>query len=474
MSSKIRRHDSKLNALFRLADNLLIIVFFALFLHYAQELDQAYSASWRFSDLMVLFSLILFYNYFSESMHVYRCWRGGDKADEALSIFISWLFSWSITALLAMLFLPFNLLLEWEIPLTFLFIGAIPLGILAFHWFLRFIIRHWIIRNELEQNVVIYGATSLGRTLQNAFEKTLWNGFQFKGFYDDRNRLAKSRRQGVEIEGGINELVSNCRNGEVDRIYITMSLAAEHRVKYILHRLADTTASVYLVPDMFTFNLLFSRVEDHRGIMAISIYESPIYGVDQFVKRVEDIVLSSCILVVICIPMVFIAIGVKLSSPGPVFFKQLRYGKSGKKIEVWKFRSMSVMENGDKVTQATKNDPRVTKFGAFIRKTSLDELPQFINVLQGRMSVIGPRPHAVSHNEEYRGMILGYMLRHKIKPGITGLAQVKGYRGETDTIEKMEKRIFYDLEYIKHWSLLMDAKIFFLTLFKGFSSKTAY
>jgi len=184
--------------------------------------------------------------------------------------------------------------------------------------------------------------------------------------------------------------------------------------------------------------------------------------------------LCTIILPLIALPMLLIAIAIKLTSPGPVIFRQYRYGIKGEKIEVWKFRSMTVCENGDSIKQATQNDSRITPFGAFLRRSSLDELPQFINVLQGAMSVVGPRPHAIAHNEYYRKQIQGYMLRHKVKPGITGQAQINGCRGETDTLDKMEARIHHDLEYIKQWSLWLDIKIVFLTVFKGFISKQAY
>ncbi len=191
-------------------------------------------------------------------------------------------------------------------------------------------------------------------------------------------------------------------------------------------------------------------------------------------KRIADILLSSMILLLIALPMMLIALAIKITSPGPVIFKQRRYGFKGEKIVVWKFRSMTVCEDGGKVEQAKKHDPRVTKLGAFLRRNSLDELPQFINVLQGRMSIVGPRPHAVAHNEWYRGQIKGYMLRHKVKPGITGLAQINGYRGETDTLDKMEGRIQYDLTYIRNWSLWLDIKIILLTIVKGFLGAKAY
>lgn len=213
----------------------------------------------------------------------------------------------------------------------------------------------------------------------------------------------------------------------------------------------------------------------HVGeVQTISIYDSPMRGGYSIMKRMEDVFLSLTILGIIAIPMLCIALGIKITSPGPVLFKQDRYGMDGKKIKVWKFRSMRVMDNGEVVKQATKGDPRITPFGAFLRRTSLDELPQFFNVLQGTMSVVGPRPHAVSHNEEYRKKVAYYMLRHKMKPGITGWAQVNGWRGETDTVEKMEMRIKYDLEYIRNWSIWMDFKIVIFTLFKGFVGKNVY
>jgi putative colanic acid biosynthesis UDP-glucose lipid carrier transferase len=206
----------------------------------------------------------------------------------------------------------------------------------------------------------------------------------------------------------------------------------------------------------------------------VSVFDTPFSSLDGATKRIEDLLLCAIILPLITFPMLIIAIAIKLTSPGPVIFKQKRYGIKGEQIEVWKFRSMSVCENGDNIKQATANDSRVTPLGAFLRRTSLDELPQFINVLQGSMSVVGPRPHAVAHNEYYRKQIQGYMLRHKVKPGITGQAQINGCRGETDTIEKMEARVHHDLEYLRHWSLWLDIKIVFLTMLKGFVSHQAY
>jgi putative colanic acid biosynthesis UDP-glucose lipid carrier transferase len=276
------------------------------------------------------------------------------------------------------------------------------------------------------------------------------------------------------LSGNFKQLIEKAKAGEIDVIYIGLPLKAEDRIAHLIEELSDSTASVYFVPDFFVFDLLRSNIHHINGIPIVSVFESPFYGVDGALKRVFDILLGLFILTIIAIPMLVIAICVKITSPGSVLFKQRRYGLKGEEIVVWKFRSMSVCEDGNNVQQAKKNDPRVTKLGAFLRRTSLDELPQFINVLQGHMSIVGPRPHAVAHNELYRKKIKGYMLRHKVKPGITGLAQISGYRGETDTLEKMEGRIKYDLKYIENWSLWLDIKIVLLTFCKGFISSTAY
>jgi putative colanic acid biosynthesis UDP-glucose lipid carrier transferase len=210
------------------------------------------------------------------------------------------------------------------------------------------------------------------------------------------------------------------------------------------------------------------------GVPVVSLLESPFVGLNGLVKRLTDIVLASLILILIAPVLLVVAIGVKLGSPGPVIFRQRRNGLDGDEIVVYKFRSMRVMENGPQVTQATKGDPRVTPFGAFIRRTSLDELPQFVNVLQGRMSIVGPRPHAVAHNEQYRPIIRSYMVRHKVKPGITGWAQVNGCRGETDVVEKMAARVHYDLEYLRNWSLGLDLRIIARTVRQMLFDRSAY
>jgi putative colanic acid biosynthesis UDP-glucose lipid carrier transferase len=301
-------------------------------------------------------------------------------------------------------------------------------------------------------------------------------GLELVGFYDDRptERTATApERFGAKL-GGIDDLVQHARRGSVDLIYITFPMRAEERIRGVLARLGDTTASVYIVPDFFVFELLHARWTNIGGVPVVSVFENPLYGVDGLLKRIVDVVFGTAIFALAALPMAVILVLVKLSSPGPVLFKQRRYGLDGEEIRVWKFRTMTVCEDGDQVQQAQRDDQRVTPIGRCLRSTSLDELPQIFNVLGGSMSLVGPRPHATAHNEAYRSLIRGYMLRHKVKPGITGLAQVRGFRGETETLDKMEKRVECDHQYIRNWSLWLDLRILFETLFVVFSRKNAY
>ncbi|HEX5792842.1 MAG TPA: undecaprenyl-phosphate glucose phosphotransferase, partial [Rheinheimera sp.] len=274
--------------------------------------------------------------------------------------------------------------------------------------------------------------------------------------------------------GNVDTAVQLARRGKVAKLYICLPMMAEKRIADIISRLGDTTVDVLMVPEFLLKNLMHARIGNVGSIDTLSVFESPMFGFQSFYKRSFDLLFSSLVLLLISPLLLLIALAIKLTSSGPVLFRQDRYGLDGKKIAVYKFRSMKVMENGAAVIQAKRNDSRITPFGAFLRRTSLDELPQFFNVLLGEMSVVGPRPHAVAHNEEYRKQVAFYMLRHKVRPGITGWAQINGWRGETDTLEKMEMRVKYDLDYIRNWSLLFDVSIVFKTVFKGFVDKNAY
>lgn len=463
---KIRSYDSKINAISRLIDSGIILLTFL-------ALMDIFAIDWEPVHVWSLLFAIIFFNFFAESQDAYRSWRGTHLRDEVAVVLSSWVTSIIILIIIELLVINDK---TYATPFILIWIIITPIEIISWHAIVRMILSIMRSKGMNTRRVAIIGATEVGYRLENSFTQMDWAGYRFAGFYDDR-KPAPSRRKDVEetkFIGPIDQLVKDCKTGDLDVVFITLSLSAEVRIRWITEQLADTTCSVYLVPDLFTFNLLNSRWVDYQGITAISIYETPFAGLDSFVKRAEDVVLSFLILCLIAVPMLIIAIGIKATSKGPVFFKQTRYGMDGSKIKVWKFRTMNVVEDGQKVTQATRNDNRITPFGALLRKTSLDELPQFFNAFGGSMSIVGPRPHAVAHNEEYRSQIQGYMLRHKVKPGITGLAQINGFRGETDTLDKMAGRIKYDLQYIQTWSLLLDIKIIVLTVFKGFSHKNAY
>jgi putative colanic acid biosynthesis UDP-glucose lipid carrier transferase len=315
------------------------------------------------------------------------------------------------------------------------------------------------------RRAVIAGAGDLGLQLAERIRGSPMLGVEVAGFFDDRS---PARLEGLPREqflGSINQLADYARAHRVDLIYLALPLAKQPRIADVLDQLCDTTASVYVVPDIFLFDLIQARIDHVGGLPVLAVCETPFYGVNGMVKRVSDVVLASLILVLISPLLAAIAIAVKATSPGPAIFRQRRYGLNGQEVIVYKFRSMTVTEDGPVVRQATKDDSRVTPLGAFLRRTSLDELPQFVNVIQGRMSIVGPRPHAIAHNEMYRKLIKSYMIRHKVRPGITGWAQVNGLRGETETVDKMRARVAYDLDYLRNWSLGLDLKIIFKTIF---------
>lgn len=344
---------------------------------------------------------------------------------------------------------------------------GVPVSLSIWRLILRGALSQLRSRGIQTQTVAIAGCTPVAERLIESFEADPSLGMIVRGVYDDR--AAPRRHHGVErraeLLGNLDKLVEDARSGRIDIVYIALPLRAEVRSAELIRRLADTTATVYFVPDFFVFDLLHARWSSVGDVPVLSIFDTPFQGVEGWLKRLEDLVLGTFALMLAAPLMLMIAIGVRMSSPGAILFRQRRYGLSGREIYILKFRTMTVCDDGPVVQQATKNDKRITPFGSFLRRTSLDELPQLFNVVGGSMSLVGPRPHAVAHNELYRHKIKGYMLRHKVKPGITGWAQVNGWRGETETIEKMEKRIEHDLYYIHNWHVSMDVKILFLTVF---------
>ena len=323
-------------------------------------------------------------------------------------------------------------------------------------------------------SAVIVGAGPLGVKVARALDGRSDKLVDLAGYFDDRTDERVAPETAALRLGTLADVAPYVMQHGVKEVYITLPLGLQPRIVQLLESLQGTTASLFFVPDVFGISIIQGRLQDMNGVPVVGICETPFTGTNELVKRLSDIVLSSLILILISPLLLLIALGVKLSSPGPALFKQRRNGLDGEEITVYKFRSMTTQDNGDTVPQATRGDRRVTPFGAFLRKSSLDELPQFLNVLQGRMSIVGPRPHAVAHNQMYRDLIKAYMVRHKVKPGITGWAQVNGLRGETDTIEKMRARVEYDLEYLRNWSLGLDLQIIVRTVRLVFFDRHAY
>ena len=383
--------------------------------------------------------------------------------------------SWCITAaVLAVIGWATQTLEAFDPRVMMAWLLAAPAARFAGHLALPPILQRVYAGRRAQRVAVIVGACALGRTLAERLRGNPLLGVRVAGFFDDRGPERTGEENGDATLGTLEELAGYVKAQRVDLIYITLPMASQPRIVRLLDELHDTTASIHFVPDIFLFDLIQARIDTVDGMPVVSVCDTPFRGFNGFAKRASDIVLALLILALMLPVMVVIAAGVKLSSPGPVIFRQRRYGLDGREILVYKFRSMTVTEDGAHLRQATRADERVTRFGAFLRRYSLDELPQLINVLQGRMSVVGPRPHAVAHTELYRRLIKGYMFRHKVRPGITGWAQVNGLRGETDTLEKMERRIAYDLTYLRQWSLQLDLWIVLKTLLVVLDGKNAY
>jgi putative colanic acid biosysnthesis UDP-glucose lipid carrier transferase len=462
----LRRYQEWVSSLQRLVDGGVII----LAQLFAQRL---YAEAWREQTMTITVIGLLVYVFAAEFVGIYRPWRLQTIALEIRDTLIAWLP------------VPLTLLAFWFFSKTSTNYSRVA----AFGWFmlaplllcgLRITVRVGLrilrARGYNTRRVAILGCTPDAERLARWFDDQPWLGLSLDGVYDDRSedRRYRTQHRACKVIGNTKDLVRQCRAGEIDVVYVALPLRAEQRTAAMVAALADTTAAVYLVADFFQHSLAGAQWSQVGDVPVVSVRESPFRGVVGLVKRIEDLILGSIIVSLTALPMIAIAIAVKLSSPGPVIFRQWRYGLSGKRIRILKFRTMTVCEDGANVVQASKNDPRITRVGRFLRRTSLDEFPQFLQVITGEISLVGPRPHAVAHNEQYRSLIQGYMVRHMVKPGITGWAQVNGYRGETAELAQMEQRIKHDLEYIRNWNLLLDIRIIFRTILGAVKGRNAY
>ncbi|GAB2190883.1 undecaprenyl-phosphate glucose phosphotransferase [Sessilibacter sp. MAH2] len=475
----VKPHSSLFALLARVVDCAIVITGVVITsLITVQSLPQTY--------LLAALGAVICLQFAAEFAEIYRSWRSETIWAEAKQVTYCWLASFIVILAIGSLTNLEASLFAWPQFSLWFFVSLILL--LGWRLSARVLVQKLRDKGYNTRNVAIVGNGELALEVAHRLQKCTWGGYVIRGFYDDRQNPVKRDLEpnqkertdsGVShvcpLSGDFSDLIAEARAGKIDQVYLTIPMRGEERIRWITKRLATSATSVYIIPDVFMFDLLHARTVNLNGIPAIGIVGEPNRGTMSMLKRMEDIVLALIILAIISGPMLVIAAAVKLTSKGPIFFRQTRYGLDGRPFKMWKFRSMTVCEDdSSQIKQAQKNDTRITKLGAFLRRTSLDELPQFLNVLEGNMSIVGPRPHAVAHNEMYREKISGYMLRHKIKPGITGWAQVNGARGETDTLDKMERRVEYDLHYIRNWSVAWDIKIIFLTIFKGFINKNAY
>lgn len=391
------------------------------------------------------------------SIGIYQSWRGGAGRAMLGRVTLMWALTWG----LLLVWLVFT---KTSSEYSRIWLGAWLALSLAMLWMERLLAWGLLVamrkRGAFSRDVVLVGNAKIVAEVRRRMRSSSWTGF----------KLVK-----VVAPEDVADLEEEAKALQPQEIWLSVDTGDHNALHKMLDALRHTTANIRLLPDLGNFRLINHGVSVQMGMPMLDLAHSPMGGINLVLKEVEDRLLAALILLLISPLMILIAIAVKLDSPGPVFFKQRRHGWHGKEIWIYKFRSMTVHEeHGNQVTQATKGDSRITRLGAFLRSSSLDELPQFINVLQGRMSVVGPRPHALAHNHHYKELIHRYMLRHKVKPGITGWAQVNGHRGETDTLDKMQARVEHDLFYIENWSVWLDLKIVFFTVFKGFRHQNAY
>lgn len=446
------------SALLQIIDFLIVVgsgVFAGeIYLDPAQIFTQGYA---QLMVVAMLLAVIVFHK-----LEFYAAWRNSSLIREMRTVAVGWVTVWAI---LTLFFFLTKSGTEFSRAWAMLWFVIGLAGLLLVRVVLRQFL-HWLRRRGYNQRtILILGRDPLMGDLATRLSKAPWMGFSVV------EHVALTSEN--EVDGAA--LNAQIAEQGVDQVWIALPLKDELVVQAVIEAISLSPVEIRYVPDLFGFRLFNHSVSEVAGLPVINLSSTPMEGFNRIVKAIEDRALSSLILLMISPLLVFIAIGVKLSSPGPVFFRQRRNGWAGKPIDVLKFRSMVLhQETNGIVTQASKHDARITPFGAFLRRTSLDELPQFWNVLVGEMSIVGPRPHAEVHNEQYKLLVDDYMLRHRVKPGITGWAQINGYRGETDTLDKMKKRVEYDLYYIENWSVWLDLKIIFLTIFKGFVNKNAY
>jgi len=426
---------------------------------------ETFPARYQMAVLVGMLLMILIFSWFQ----VYRPWRGIRLRQELWTIFLAW--GCTIMAMIIIAFLT-KTSTDFSRVWTVLWWGVSGILLLGLRAVIRLALRFARSRGFNQRQVVIAGAGSLGQKIVSRMRSAPWVGLEIVGFFDDNEELKGMEIMGIPIAGTIDDMETFLNKNDIDQVWIALPLRAEARMKELMTKiLISSSVEVRFVPDIFDLRLLNFSVSEVIGLPVLNLTDSPIFGIHQLTKAIEDRLVAGISLIILSPVMVLIALGVKLSSPGPVFYRQERVSWNGLTFSMLKFRSMPVDAEWDKGAQwATSGDERPTRFGRFLRRTSLDELPQLINVLKGDMSIVGPRPERPVFIEEFKKEIPDYMQKHLVKAGITGWAQVNGWRGDTD----LKTRIEYDIYYIEHWSIMLDIKIMAMTLIKGMIHKNAY
>jgi len=464
----LKRNADTLLLISQVVNPLLVgLVGYLTFYYYLvpkPEFD-VFPARYQMAVLVGMLLMILIFSWFQ----VYRPWRGIRLRQELWTIFLAW--GCTIMAMIIIVFLT-KTSTDFSRVWTVLWWGVSGILLLGLRAVIRLALRFARSRGFNQRQVVIAGAGSLGQKIVSRMRSAPWVGLEIVGFFDDNEELKGMEIMDIPIAGTIDDMETFLNENDIDQVWIALPLRAEARMKELMTKiLISSSVEVRFVPDIFDLRLLNFSVSEVVGLPVLNLTDSPIFGIHQLTKAIEDRLVAGFSLIILSPVMVLIALGVKLSSPGPVFYRQERVSWNGLTFSMLKFRSMPVDAEWDKGAQwATSGDERPTRFGRFLRRTSLDELPQLINVLKGDMSIVGPRPERPVFIEEFKKEIPDYMQKHLVKAGITGWAQVNGWRGDTD----LKTRIEYDIYYIEHWSIMLDIKIMAMTLIKGMIHKNAY
>lgn len=462
--SIFRKYHSLVNLIARISDPFALVV--AAYVAFLLKLENVnlgvpvhnYQILVAIAFLLVIIIFPIF--------NLYNSWRGLSLLRQINTLFIAW---GSVILLIILLLFSFKVSADYSRIWLGLWAALSLLFMLLIRFFVYSYLKIQRAKGKNLRHVVVIGAGDLALRVASQVMNNPWAGYKISAYFDDDESLNGAIFHGIQVMGSLDDVNDFLSKKGIDEVWIALPLRAELRMKYLLDSIKNHTVTIKLLPDIFGFSLLYHSMTEVVGLPAVNISDTPMGGSNIIVKAIEDRVIAFLILLSIMPLIVLIGVIIKLSSRGPVFYKQERLSWNGKSFNMLKFRTMDVEADGRNPVWGNAKDKQVTRVGRFLRKTSLDELPQFINVLKGDMSIVGPRPERTEFVDKFKNEIPGYMQKHMVKAGITGWAQINGWRGDTC----IKTRVEYDLYYIENWSLWFDFKIILLTLFKGFVHRNA-